>query len=191
MPLFTPIPYLHGHGVGLTRSNYFIDSFPGPYHCSFPSIKHMPGWIMCSHSGGAPLRQKITRLHPCSVCLLDDSRRHFNFSQNHSSLALPLLGIFPWNTLCPPQTLSACSFCLFFSFCLAPRHMGPAGLQDWAQEPDCANGRSSCAEVRGASALRDGAVGERRSPPGTWEESAWLSTLQHDRKPSERWAGAE
>lgn len=42
----------------LIRCNYFIDSFSGPYHCSFPSIKHMPGWIMRSHTEGFLLRQK-------------------------------------------------------------------------------------------------------------------------------------
>lgn len=53
----------------LIRSNYFIDSFSGPYHCSFPSIKHMPGWIMWPDTMGCVLRQKNTRLHPCVVCL--------------------------------------------------------------------------------------------------------------------------
>ena len=40
-----------------------------PYHCSFTSVKHMPGWKMWPHTIGCLLRQKTTGLLPCGVCL--------------------------------------------------------------------------------------------------------------------------
>lgn len=49
----------------LIRCNYFIDSFSAPYHCSFPSIKHMPGWIMRSHTQRGSSSDKS----PHGVCL--------------------------------------------------------------------------------------------------------------------------
>lgn len=143
--------------------NYFIDSFSGPYHCSFPSIKHMAGWIMRSHTEGFHLRQR-----PHGVCLC--------------------------HVLCP-LVLSYCSsqplynpllHSSYSSSIYVCRHTSPAGLQDYAQEPDCAGGSHSCAEVWCAAGLGDGAMGERRPPPGTWEESARFSALQHDWEPRER-----
>lgn len=141
------------------------------------------------HTVGALLSDK--RAHDCipavSVCA-PDSLRHFNFF----STALLLGPSTPTHPHLKHSSSSSADasrqliLSFSFLFCMAPRHMGPAGLQDGAQELDCANGRNSCAEVRGAPALGDGAVGERRPPPGTREESAWLSTLQHDHKPPER-----
>lgn len=145
----------------LSRCNYFIDSFSGPYHCSYPSIKHMPGWIMRSHTEGLLLRQNPPwwMLVWCS----QSSSPEFLF--------------FPTSL----QSLIHSSSSIYVS-----RHTSTAGLQDWAQEPDCARGSHSCAEVWCAAGLGDCAVGERRPPPGTSEESARISALQHDWEPQER-----
>lgn len=172
----------------LIRSNYFIDSFSGPYHCSFPSIKHMPEWIMWPDTMGCLHRQKTTRLHPCGVCLCHAPSSPFISSitlltHTRSLVLLQLFTLnhktsFPCSTI-PAQHLSSFSF-------YVSRHAGPAGLQVWAQEHHCADGSHSCVEVWGAAGLRDCAVGERWPPPGTSERPARLSTLQHDWKPQER-----
>lgn len=149
----------------LIHCNYFIDSFSGLYHCSFPSIKHMPGWIMRSHTERFLLRQK-----PPWCMFVSCSQSSLSFK----ALDLPL-------PLYDPLLHSSSSSSFYVC-----RHTSPAGLQNWAQEPDCAHGSHSCPEVWGAAGLGDSAVGERRPPPGTSAESARLSALQHDWEPQER-----
>lgn len=139
---------------------------------------------------GVPSQTKDTRLHPCGVCLCHAPSSPCSFyilpNSPHTHPPLVPVHLFTLN----PITSFSCStiplqLLFSFSFCVS-RHAGPAGLQDWAQEPHCADGSHSCVEVWGAPGLRDCAVGERWPPPGTSEKPARLSTLQHDWKPQER-----
>lgn len=165
----------------LIHSNYFIDSFPGPYHCSFPSIKHMPGWIMWRDTTGGLLRQTTTRLHPCGVCFYHVYLLFPPYLSSHTlSPLLFCTSSLNTNYIC--YTIPLFSFAFFY----VSRHACPASLQVWAQEPHCSDGSHSCVKVRGAAGLGDRAVGERWPPPGTSDRSARLSTLQHDWKPQER-----
>lgn len=167
---FFPFPHTPWPRGGLIRSNYFIDSFSGPYHCSFPSIKHMPRWIMRRGSTWCLLRQ-------------DHKTASLWCISKSCSLNSPL-SLLTFNSM----TSMSYSFQLIASLTShSDMHTGPTGLQVWAQEPHCADGSHSCVEVWGAAGFRDCAVGERWPPPGTSKKSARLSALQHDWKPQQRY----
>lgn len=108
----------------LICSNYFIDSFSGPYHCSFPSIKHMPRWIMWPGTMGCLLKQKDHRTALLWCMFLSCSFCSFYFLHHtpHTYSALILFHLFSWN---PNISLSCflsnapaspffCFFCLMF-----------------------------------------------------------------------------
>lgn len=93
-------------GGDLIRSNYFIDSFSGPYHCSFPSIKHMPGWIMWPDTVGCFSQTKDHKTASLRCLFMSCFRCYFFLN---GSTPRPLL-FFRISTLNPlPPSRSAIS----------------------------------------------------------------------------------